>query len=185
MSNDMKIEEVITFIKATREEAITLAYEIGGGEVHELRIMRGFTPATEPVGYLVLPQPVQPAMPMKYALVDALERAGAAESALRRLVDECENEGTPNWQTRMIECIDHANRLLARNATIAQPEQPVPSDQDDAKGALQLALAYVRWQAFGECRSPGHDSPPPTAAELDAALVAALAILATNSGEPT
>lgn len=51
---DVKIEEVVTFIKATREEAITLAYEIGGGVVHELRVMRGFTPATAPVGYLVL-----------------------------------------------------------------------------------------------------------------------------------
>lgn len=52
---EVKIQEVVTFIKATREQAITLAYEIGGGEVHELRIMRGLTPATEPVGYLVLP----------------------------------------------------------------------------------------------------------------------------------
>ena len=52
---EIKIEEVVTFIKATREEAITLAYEIGGGEVHELRIMKGFMPAAAPVGYLVLP----------------------------------------------------------------------------------------------------------------------------------
>jgi len=52
---EIKIQEVVTFIKATREEAITLAYEIGGGEVHELIVMRGFKPSTEPVGYLVLP----------------------------------------------------------------------------------------------------------------------------------
>jgi hypothetical protein len=52
----MKIEEVVTFIKATREEAITLAYELGGAEVHALHIQRGFAkPAEKPVGYLVLP----------------------------------------------------------------------------------------------------------------------------------
>jgi hypothetical protein len=52
---EIKIEEVVTFIKATREEAITLAYELGGGEVHALHLMRGFAPAPAPVGYLVLP----------------------------------------------------------------------------------------------------------------------------------
>ena len=49
-------EEVVTFIKATREEAVTLAYEIGGGEVHALHIQRGFeSPAEKPVGYYVMP----------------------------------------------------------------------------------------------------------------------------------
>jgi hypothetical protein len=53
---EVKIEEITTFIKLTREEAITLAYEIGGGEVHALHIQRGFgAPAEKPVGYLVLP----------------------------------------------------------------------------------------------------------------------------------
>lgn len=52
----VKIEEVVTFIKPTRAEAITLAYEIGGGEVHALHLQRGFgAPAGKPVGYLVLP----------------------------------------------------------------------------------------------------------------------------------
>ena len=52
----VKIEEIVTFIKATREEAVTLAYEIGGGEVHALHIQRGFSaPAEKPIGYLVLP----------------------------------------------------------------------------------------------------------------------------------
>lgn len=55
VTKQIKIEEIVTFIKATREEAIALAYEIGGGEVHELRLMKGFSPATAPVGYLVLP----------------------------------------------------------------------------------------------------------------------------------
>ncbi len=51
----------------------------------------------------------------------ALERAGAAESALRRLVDECENENILGWEDRMIECIDSANKLLS--AQQAQPER--------------------------------------------------------------
>ena len=53
---EVHIEEVVTFIKATREEAVTLAYEIGGGEVHALYIQRGFeSPAEKPVGYYVMP----------------------------------------------------------------------------------------------------------------------------------
>lgn len=50
-----EIKEVVTFIKATREEAIALAHDIGGGEVHALHIMQGFKHAEKPVGYLVLP----------------------------------------------------------------------------------------------------------------------------------
>ena len=51
-----RIEQVITFIKATREEAISLAYEIGGGEIHALHIQKGFAePAEKPVGFLVQP----------------------------------------------------------------------------------------------------------------------------------
>lgn len=51
-----QIVEVVTLIKQTREEAITLAYEIGGGEVHALHIQRGLTkPSEQPVGYLVQP----------------------------------------------------------------------------------------------------------------------------------
>jgi hypothetical protein len=53
--SQVRISEVVTFIKPTREEAITLAYEIGGGEVHALTIMRGFAPAAGPVGYMVTP----------------------------------------------------------------------------------------------------------------------------------
>ena len=49
-----------------------------------------------------------------------------------------------------------------------------PGGAGGSVGAMKLALAYVRWQAFGECRTAGHDGPPPTAAETDAALVAAI-----------
>ena len=52
----VEINEIVTFIKATREEALALAYDIGGGEVHALHIQGGFgMPAEKPVGYLVLP----------------------------------------------------------------------------------------------------------------------------------
>lgn len=53
---EVKIQEVVTFIKLTREEAITLAHDIGGGEVHALHfMMTNMTPSDKPVGYLVLP----------------------------------------------------------------------------------------------------------------------------------
>ena len=46
---------------------------------------------------------------------------------------------------------------------------------NDLRTAAQQALAFIRWTQFGECRTAGWDGPPPTAAETDAALVAALA----------
>jgi len=52
----MKIKEVVTFIKATHGEALSLATSMGGAEIHTLYIARGFdTPSKLPVGYLVLP----------------------------------------------------------------------------------------------------------------------------------
>ena len=44
-----------------------------------------------------------------------------------------------------------------------------------SKELLQQALAYLRWTAFGECRTPGLDGPPTTASELESALAAAIA----------
>ena len=56
MDKKVEIQEFLTFIKATREEALALAYDIGGGQVHALHIQSGFgMPAAKPVGYLVLP----------------------------------------------------------------------------------------------------------------------------------
>lgn len=50
-----KIQEAVTFIKATREEAITLANDIvGDAEVHALVVQKGFTANPEPVGYMVV-----------------------------------------------------------------------------------------------------------------------------------
>ena len=49
------ITECVTFIKATREEAITLAHDIvGDAEVHALVIQKGFSANPEPVGYMVV-----------------------------------------------------------------------------------------------------------------------------------
>lgn len=54
------IEEQITFIQPTREQAVTLAYEMGGGVVHALVLMNGLQPAFKPVGYLVVPHEKKP-----------------------------------------------------------------------------------------------------------------------------
>ena len=51
-----KIQEAVTFIQATREEAAALANNIvGDAEVHALVIQKGFTANPEPVGYMVVP----------------------------------------------------------------------------------------------------------------------------------
>ena len=49
------IYQAVTFIQATKEEAITLAQNIvGDAEVHALVIQKGFTANPEPVGYMVV-----------------------------------------------------------------------------------------------------------------------------------
>lgn len=55
----------------------------------------------------------------KARLLAALERAARAESALRRLADECENDCMPGWEERMDECIKQANVVLAANQEAA------------------------------------------------------------------
>ena len=52
---NVTIKEQVTFIQPTREQAVTLAYEMGGGVVHALVLMNGLQPASKPVGYLVVP----------------------------------------------------------------------------------------------------------------------------------
>ena len=57
-----KINEAVTFIKASREEAITLANDIvGDAEVHALYIQKGFIVSPQPVGYMVVPYDTPPA----------------------------------------------------------------------------------------------------------------------------
>lgn len=45
---------------------------------------------------------------------------------------------------------------------------------EELKQAAQMALAQIRWLAFGECRTPGWDGPPPRAADAVAALERAI-----------
>lgn len=59
-------------------------------------------------------------------LLAALERAAAAESALRRLVDECENDHVRGWEDRMNQCIAEANALLASEAPPTNQEGAAP-----------------------------------------------------------
>jgi hypothetical protein len=50
------VQEIVTFIFATKEEAMALANDIDGDvEVHALYVMQGLEPAEKPVGYLVKP----------------------------------------------------------------------------------------------------------------------------------
>ena len=70
------------------------------------------------------------------------------------------------------DCKRAINRILqSRSAT-----------SDAARSAMTLALAHIRWKQFGECRTVNHDGPPPTAAEADAALVAAIAAGGSQNG---
>lgn len=55
---------------------------------------------------------------------------------------------------------------------------------EQQRTAMQQAQAYIRWTAFGECRSPWWDGAPPMAAEADLALVQALAEPARTLAEP-
>lgn len=40
---------------------------------------------------------------------------------------------------------------------------------------LRMALAFIRWNQFGECRTEGWEGPPPTATDTVSALEASLA----------
>jgi hypothetical protein len=54
------VQEIVTFIFATKEEAMALANDIDGDvEVHALYVMQGLEPAEKPVGYLVKPVEVE------------------------------------------------------------------------------------------------------------------------------
>lgn len=74
--------------------------------------------------------------------------------------------------------LDSAHRYAesADQMTYKRPTETVnPYLTAGLSDALRMALAYVRWQAFGECRSVQWDGPPPEPAAVDEALVAALA----------
>lgn len=60
---------------------------------------------------------------------------------------------------------------LERIASPAAPAQPTQVRMD----LLCKLRAYIVWHAFGECRSPGWDGPPPTAREAVGAIDMAFA----------
>lgn len=47
----------------------------------------------------------------------------------------------------------------------------------DARAALVIALSCIRWQSFGECRTPDHDGAPPAPDAAAKAIEAAIATL--------
>lgn len=107
-------------------------------------------------------------------LLAALERASAAESSLRALVDECDNDSTPGWEERMAGRIAQANRLLAAPAAPARKRThsdcdgrprysrrfaPAPAAQADEralynnwcaeKGRVPTAEGFIDWRDNG------------------------------------
>lgn len=72
--------------------------------------------------------------------------------------------------------LDYAGKRRALYAYVRDLEKrAAPPPAADAVDVLLMALAYVRWEAFGECRTDGWNGPPPTARETADAIAAALA----------
>ncbi|WP_202863795.1 DUF3850 domain-containing protein [Burkholderia gladioli] len=84
-------------------------------------------------------------------LLAALERAVKAESALRALVDECDNDLTVGWEERMRARIDDANRLLAPAEAMASADAAVLT------AAARDVLAERARQISVEGWTPEHD----------------------------
>jgi hypothetical protein len=102
-------------------------------------------------------------------LLAALVRATAAESALRRLADEWENDHVRGWEDRMNQCIAEANALLASQPTAPPAPVSVPEGLRPAgfnESAHVTVMTYARqpgnveaWR-LGEARAnskPGGD----------------------------
>ena len=75
--------------------------------------------------------------------------------------------------SELLAAEDVGEGLRQRIATVllATQHEAAPESVNDA---MVCALAYVRWTAFGECRTRGWDGPSPTASEVAAILTAAL-----------
>lgn len=84
-------------------------------------------------------------------LLAALERAVKAESALRALVDECDNDLTVGWEERMRARIDDANRLLASSGAMASGYEAAQT------AAARDVLAERARQISVEGWTPEHD----------------------------
>jgi len=59
---------------------------------------------------------------IKDRLLVALERSVLAETALRELADECENDSVSGWEHRMQSCLDHARSVL-KAAPAIRPQE--------------------------------------------------------------
>ena len=71
-----------------------------------------------------------------------------------------------------VSAVSWSHAIDDRNAARAALVEPAVAHEREADTALlRQSLAYVRWAAFGECRTPGWDGPPPTASGLEEALL--------------
>lgn len=87
-----KIQEAVTFIQATKEEAITLAHDIvGDAEVHALVIQKGFTANPEPVGYMV---------------VGEKEWVGLTEEEIMEMLDYGQYGRVPQYARNFVDAIE-------------------------------------------------------------------------------
>lgn len=77
----------------------------------------------------------------KDRLLHALERAAAVESALRALVDECDNDKIAGWEERMGTCIDNANRLLSAPYITASAAPPKQQQDEPLSMSMFASLA--------------------------------------------
>ncbi|WP_295986366.1 hypothetical protein [uncultured Variovorax sp.] len=68
-------------------------------------------------------------------------------------------------------------RLSDAIAAIQAARNEAEAMRADARGALVLALSCIRWQSFGECRTPGHGGAPPAPDAAAKAIEAAIATL--------
>lgn len=88
----------------------------------------------------------QPVATQRDRLLAALERSAKAESMLRSLVDECDNDSVEGWEDRMRAIIECANRLLS---STSQPPAEHGDDVHDAETELNCAEEVLDAIAVG------------------------------------
>jgi len=114
-----KIQEAVTFIKASREEAITLANDIvGDAEVHALFIQKGFIVSPEPVGYMVVPlaKSIQGEHMTKINRQEAL--AQEARDKVRKPLTDYEirlfvggDDEAQEWNRKVVKAVERAHGI--------------------------------------------------------------------------
>jgi hypothetical protein len=68
-------------------------------------------------------------------------------------------------------------RLSDAEAALKAKDAEIVALKADVRNALVEALSCIRWQSFGECRTPGHDGSPPAPAAAAKAIEVAIAAL--------